>query len=125
MTVRIKPELEAGLRSRAQADGVPIDDLVSRAVDSYLRETASAVSRASTRDRSREMKWAAHPDPAYLGKWVVLDGDRVIASGCDGKLVCEEARGKGIGTPFLIFVPRRQEPFVGGSTYTRTLVTNG
>ena len=115
MTVRIKPELEAGLRSRAQADGIPIDDLVSRALDTYLQE-AAAMSRASTRDRSREMYWAAHPDPAYFGKWVVLEGDHVIASGCDGKLVCEEARGKGIATPFLIFVSPQQEPFVGGWT---------
>ena len=114
MTVHIKSELEAGLRSRAQADGVPIDDLVSRAVDTYLREAASAVCRASTRDRSREMDWAGHPDPAYFGKWVVLEGDHVIASGCDGKLVCEEARGKGIAAPFLIFVSPQQEPFVGG-----------
>src|SRR6266852_6247768 len=117
MTIELTPELEAGLRSRAIADGVPVEDLVSRAVGAYLRRTVEPpkARRVSTRDRRQEMAWAAHPDPAYFGKWVVLEGKRVIASGPNGKLVCEEARSQGISTPFLIYVSAEEaEPFLGG-----------
>ena len=42
------------------------------------------------------MAWAARPDPAYSGQWVVLEGSCVVASGADGKAVYEEALGKGV-----------------------------
>ena len=61
------------------------------------------------------MAWATRPDPAYSGQWVVLEGSRVVASGADGKALYDEAVGKGIRTPFLIFVsPEEGEPFAGG-----------
>jgi hypothetical protein len=52
---------------------------------------------------------------AYLGKWVALEGDRVVASGIDVRSVRDEAKGAGIAVPFLTFVsPERHEHFVGG-----------
>ena len=115
MTIQLEPKLEAGLRNRAEADGVPVEDLVSRALDSYLRRAAAAsVRRASLRDRSQEMAWAEHPDPACVGKWVVLEGKNVVAVGANAKLVFDEARRKGIAAPFLVFVAPDSEPFVGG-----------
>lgn len=116
MTIELAPELEAGLRVRAAAEGMTLEDVISRAVDSYLRRTAAqSVRRVPLADRRREMAWAARPDPAYFGKWVVLDGATVVASGTDGKAVYEEALGMGIRSPFLIFAsPNENEPFVGG-----------
>ena len=116
MTIQLAPEIEAGLRRRATDDGVAVEDVVTRAVDAYLRRPAPGpVRRVPTRDRRQEMAWAAHPDPAFFGQWVVLEGSSVVASGTDATLVCEEARGKGITTPFLTFVPSKVEDhFAGG-----------
>jgi hypothetical protein len=61
------------------------------------------------------MAWAASPDARFFGKWVVLEGSEVVASGPDPKRLYEEVRAKGISSPFLIFVsPDENEPFAGG-----------
>ena len=52
---------------------------------------------------------------SYIGKWVVLQGGDVVASGSDPKRLYEDVRAKGEPSPFLIFVfPDEQEPFAGG-----------
>jgi hypothetical protein len=66
----------------------------------------------SKRELSR--KWLADNRETYAGKWVVLDGDILICSGTNGRLLCEEARSKGIQTPFLAMVePADSLPFAG------------
>jgi len=35
----------------------------------------------------------------YLGKWVVLDEDRLIGSGDDPRPIVQEARAQGVKTP--------------------------
>ncbi len=61
------------------------------------------------------MKWASDPDAQFIGKWVVLQGGQVLASGSDPKQLYEDVRKKGRSSPFLIFVsPDQQEPFAGG-----------
>ncbi len=73
------------------------------------------VRLAAWRDRSAEMKWAVTPDAQFIGKWVVLQGDRVVACGSDPKQLYEEGRAAGDPSPFLIFVsPDEQQPFAGG-----------
>ena len=117
MSIELPPEVEAGLRAEAAARGIALDALVATAVEAYLRGTSPdlAVRRASSRDRSAEMAWAAHPSPGYIGKWVVLESDQVVASGADPKKLYEEARARGVSSPFLIFVAADEhEPFAGG-----------
>lgn len=66
----------------------------------------------SKRELSR--KWLSENSAGYAGKWVVLDGDILICSGTNGRLLCEEARSKGIKTPFLAMVePLDALPFAG------------
>jgi len=68
-----------------------------------------------TGDRWAEMAWASRPDAQFVGKWVVLQGGHVVASGSDPKRLYEEVRAKGESSPFLILVsPDEQEPFAGG-----------
>jgi hypothetical protein len=117
MSIQLTPEVEAGIRSSAAARGMDVDALITKAVSAYLRETPSSpqVSQTSGRDRSAEMAWADHPDPHYLGKWVVLEGSRVVASDSDPKRLYEEVLAQGISSPFLIFIsPNPDEPFAGG-----------
>jgi len=118
MSIQLAPDIEAGLRTEAAARGMDMDTLIVIAVSAYLREAQAAIPtprQAASHDRSAEMAWAASPDARFIGKWVVLDGSRVAASGSDPKQLYEDARAKGFSSPFLIFVsPDEHEPFAGG-----------
>ncbi len=116
MSIQLTPEIEAGLRAEAAALGMSVDALIANAVKAYLRNgTPTAPGVASSRDRSAEMTWASHPEAEFIGKWVVLQGGHVVASGSDPKQLYEDVRAKGDSSPFLIFVsPDEQEPFAGG-----------
>ncbi|HKD08056.1 MAG TPA: DUF5678 domain-containing protein [Bryobacteraceae bacterium] len=115
MSIQLAPEIEAGLRAEAAALGISIDALIANAVKAYLGSgTLSTAHSVPSRDRSAEVKWASRPDAQFVGKWVVLEGNRVITSGSDPKHLYEEARAKGNSSPFLIFVADDHEPFVGG-----------
>ena len=117
MSIELAPDIEAGLRAEAAARGIDVDALIATAVRAYLRETpsASTTRRVPARARSVEVAWASSPDAQFFGKWVVLEGGQVVASGSNPKQMYEEVRAKGISSPFLIFIsPDEQEPFVGG-----------
>ena len=116
MSIQLAPEIEAGLRAEAAALGMSVDALIANAVRAYLRNgTPTAPGPAVSRDRSAEMKWASQRDAQFVGKWVVLQGGDVVASGSDPRQVYEDVRAKGDPSPFLIFVsPDEQEPFAGG-----------
>ncbi len=119
MSIQLAPDIEAGLRAEAAARGMGVDMLIATAVKAYLGETAipsiPAPRRVPSRARSAEMAWASSPDAQFSGKWVVLEGGQVIASGSNPKQLYEEVRQRGISSPFLIFVsPDEQEPFAGG-----------
>jgi len=59
------------------------------------------------------MAWSASPDPRFVGKWVVLEGRQVIASGANAKQTYKEAMRRGISSPFLIYVSGEEhEPLV-------------
>ncbi len=119
MTIQLAPDVEAGLRAEAAARGIEVDLLVGTAVRAYLREAPAppvpAARQVTFRDRSAEMAWAASPDPQFVGEWVVLEGEQVVASGSDPKRLYEDVRAQGISSPFLIFVSSDDhQPFAGG-----------
>lgn len=115
MSIQLTPEIEAGLRAEAATRGIDVDALVENAVKEYLRKTSSRPLGATSGERAAEMVWAARPDAQFLGKWVVLRGSQVVASGSDPQHLYETARAKGESSPFLIFVSADEhEPFAGG-----------
>ncbi len=117
MSIQFSPDIEAGLRAEAHARGIDVGALIATAVQAWLRETAAPVNamRVSSRDRSAEMAWASSPDAQFFGKWVVLEGRKVVASGSNPKQLYDDVRAQGLTSPFLIFVsPAEQSPFVGG-----------
>lgn len=82
------------------------------------REAAHAVAPPSTgteNDRwEREQRWLDEHRDEYLGQWVALEGDRLLASGRDGRAVYEAARAAGVRAPLLTRVESRDElPFAG------------
>lgn len=57
--------------------------------------------------RSRELAWrASHEDVlrAFAGQWVVLEGEEIVVHGKDPVQLVAEAKGKGIGVPYIFFV---------------------
>jgi hypothetical protein len=119
MSIQLAPDIEAGLRAEAAARGIDVDALIASAVKAYLREAPGPrvpTSRQEPfRDRSAEMAWAATPDAQFFGKWVVLEGGQVVASGSNPQRLYEDVRAKGVSSPFLIFVSSdEREPYAGG-----------
>ena len=118
MSILLAPEIEAGLRAEAAARGMDINALIAAAVKAYLRQAPPTVvpsQQAHCRDRSAEMAWAARLDAEFIGKWVVLEGGQIVASGSNPKRLYEEVQEKGFSSPFLIFVSSGEhEPFAGG-----------
>ena len=85
-------------------------------LDRELEQQAAAVpsSERSYPSNEQERAWiSAHRDE-YLGQWVTLDGDRLVAHGTDAKKVYDEARELGSKAPYLERVSPKQEAFMGG-----------
>lgn len=69
-----------------------------------------------TTHRQRELEWIeTHADQLrrLAGKWVVLEGEDLIAHGKNASRVLASARRKGIKVPFVFYVePPYVEPTV-------------
>ena len=65
-------------------------------------------------DCKLEMRWISQHRHEYIGEWVALDGDRLIAHGKDADTVFAAARSQ-IAIPFLAHCqPDDELPTVGG-----------
>lgn len=49
----------------------------------------------------RALRWLEENKARYLGQWVALDGERLLAAGADGKQVYAEALAAGVTVPLL------------------------
>lgn len=67
-----------------------------------------------TFDFSKSRDWLKEHRHEYIGKWIVLDGDRLIGAGNDPRPIVEQARSEGVTMPFVEFVRDTSEPFMGG-----------
>lgn len=65
-------------------------------------------------DRSHEYNWLNEHAREYAGRWVALDGDRLIACGDKGAEVFAEAKAKGVDRPFLVHVEDPDGPPFAG-----------
>lgn len=67
------------------------------------------------RDRTKEMKWVAGNRAAFAGRWVAVEGDRLVAADEDAQKVFDAAKAEGIGSPFVVHIlPEDPLPFVPG-----------
>jgi Family of unknown function (DUF5678) len=60
------------------------------------------------------MKWIDENRQKYLGEWVCLDGDKLIANGADAVKLYREAKEKGIKVPFVEHIVEDEKPYGGG-----------
>ena len=62
----------------------------------------------------REQRWLDEHRDEYVGQWVALEGDRLLASGRDGRAVYEAALAAGVRVPLVTRVePRDELSFAG------------
>ncbi len=59
-------------------------------------------------------KWLDENSQEYLGKWVCLEGDELIANGADALEVHRIAIEQGIKSPFLHHIVEEPELYMGG-----------
>ena len=75
-------------------------------------EKRSEVEQQIQRFQAAE-KWLKENRAEFLGQWVCLYGDKLIAHGADGLEVHRQAKEKGIKSPYLVRVIEEPENFVG------------
>jgi hypothetical protein len=61
-------------------------------------------------DPSPNMDWIEEHGAEYAGRWIALDGDRLIASGHTEEEVANAARADGAYLPLVIYIPYQDEP---------------
>ncbi len=97
---KLTPEERRELREALEREAVCAVVLPSAGVDNERWE--------------REQRWLDEHREEYLGQWVALEGDRLLASGPDGRAVYEAARAAGVRAPLMTRVePRDELPFAG------------
>lgn len=79
-----------------------------QALDRELEQPAPVQSRAT------ESAWVNQHRDEYLGQWVAVEGDKLIAHGTNPRQVYLSAREAGISVPFIVRVQKREEAFMGG-----------
>ena len=95
-------------------------------VENYLKEIAAEnqsngqrktpkVRKSETYlDFSQEHEWLRENRQKFIGKWIVLDGKRLVGYGDNPKEIVEKARNEGVKIPFVKFITDDSEPFCGG-----------
>lgn len=70
---------------------------------------------AESANSVKSLAWIGDNCERFLGQWVALDGDRLIASGSTAKEVYAKAKAEGVKTPFVELVTVEEPgPHTGG-----------
>jgi hypothetical protein len=62
------------------------------------------------KDRSKEYEWLERHRKEYSRQWVALDGDSLVSSNSDCRLVIDEARQKGVPDALIVYVEPPDAP---------------
>jgi Family of unknown function (DUF5678) len=76
--------------------------------------TSDAGAKPSHRMMEREHAWIEKHRNEYLGQWVALEGDNLIAHGSNPRQVYLAARAAGIAVPYVERVEKRADFYTGG-----------
>lgn len=68
---------------------------------------------AQFNDRAKEYQWLKEHQREYIGQWVALDGDQLIAHGFNAKEVFATADSLGIQSPFVLLVEDPDISYIG------------
>lgn len=85
---------------------------IRRKLEEEKLEKKNQVDEQVTLFKAAE-KWLKENRTEYLGQWVCLYGDKLIAHGTDALEVDRQAREAGIKSPFLEHIVEEKYPFGG------------
>src|SRR5579864_1318557 len=77
-------------------------------LDRELEQAAPAQSRAI------ESNWVDRHRDMYLGQWVAVEGDTLIAHGTHAREVYLAARQAGIASPYIVHITPKVDAYIGG-----------
>ena len=84
-------------------------------VSAQSRHPLSEIARrVDVVDCSREMHWLKEHRHKYVGQWVALDGDRLLAHGPNAQEVYDKARALGVPVPSVLRIEASDELPFGG-----------
>lgn len=66
------------------------------------------------KDRSREYRWLRKQAREYVGKWVALEGDQLVAAGTSAVAVRDAAVAAGVERPLILQVEDPDGPPFAG-----------
>jgi hypothetical protein len=114
-----RPSVQTLLQEASRLSRPDQLELIALLVQKVEAPTPTQTTRRPTSikrpiSRDREIRWLAENRNNYVGQWVVVEGDRLIASGPNSREVFQAAKQAGIEVPFLVQVePEDQLPFGG------------
>ena len=79
------------------------------------RKTGETETSGDADDSLKSLRWLDENRRAYLGKWVALDGDKLIADGAAAKEVYQAASAASVRVPFVELVTEAETPPFCGS----------
>lgn len=116
---QVSPKTARQLLIDAENSGVSVEEYLKKIVfddenseSCYKQHSVGQVT--VTYDFSESRKWLKDNAQKYSGKWVVLDGEKLIGAGDEPISLVEKARKKGVKIPFVYLVNGNSEPFMGG-----------
>jgi hypothetical protein len=117
-TVELPEEVVAAAEAVARMSNRSVEEVISTAVRDLSRtkltNPSPPVEIVEPINHSREMKWIEDHRTEYAGKWVAIDGDRLLAVGDDGHQVYLSARRAGVKGPMVVHMePIDAVPFGG------------
>jgi len=130
LTVNVPEELEHQIEAEATRHGVSKDEFIKIVLEERLDRQANQrrppfeskiiATDLPVRDRSREYEWLAKHRDEYDGKYVALDGDKLLAVSDDYKEAATTARELGAGDALIVLVEGSNRPrFISGGIWRR------
>lgn len=107
----INPAIARQILANAKHKGVTVEVYLKEISENNYPKVRKTNERV---DLSLSQKWLDENQHNYVGKWVVLDGDKLIGSGDDPRPIVEKARAIGVKIPFVKRIEDTSEPFIGG-----------
>ena len=125
LTIDVPTDLEQRLELTAKRRGLGKQEFVRLILEENTDPVATqdlppfpskiVATDLPVRDRSREYAWLAEHRDEYVGQYVMLDGDTMIAAGTNAKEVASVARQQGATGALLLYVEGREQPrFISG-----------
>ncbi len=111
---QLNPIMARQILEDAKLKGVTVEVYLKEISESKNDDYPKVRKTKGRVDLSLSQKWLDENQHNYVGKWVVLDGDKLIGASNNPKELVEVARNAGVKIPFVHFIDDDPRPFVGG-----------